>query len=144
MSRLTACINMIEGWSPESQVLEYGQSLGVSVWCLSIQRFLTVVWNMLPRSLLSIYNAIYRGYIFKDLVSFIFIYWLLFQCGLSVYYYIKTCFVNLFVLSAPFLSPSENIRKPYGFLMFSGSRERVHREQTVCELFSKKKKGSFI
>ena len=25
--------------------------------------------------------------------------------------------------------PSENIRKPYGFLMFSGGRERVHWER---------------
>ena len=34
--------------------------------------------------------------------------------------------INLFVPNAPFLYPPENIRKPYGFLMFSGGREREH------------------
>ena len=30
--------------------------------------------------------------------------------------------------NAPFLCPPENLRKPSGFLMFSGGRERVHWE----------------
>ena len=34
-----------------------------------------------------------------------------------------------FVPNAPFLYPPENIRKPYGFLMFSVGREKVHWEQ---------------
>ena len=140
MSRLTACINMIEDWSPESQVLEYGQSLRVSVLCLSVQRFLTVVWNMLPRSLLSIYNAIYRGYIFKDLVSFIFIYWLLFQCGLSVYYYIKTCFVNLFVLSAPFLYPQKTSENLTAFWCFQGVEKECIGNKPCVRYFKKKKR----
>ena len=51
--------------------------------------------------------------------------------GLDKYYLfnivLKThdCF-NPFVRNAPFLYPPENIRKPYGFLDFSGGRERVH------------------
>ena len=36
---------------------------------------------------------------------------------------------NRFIPNAPFLYPPENIRKPYGFLMFSGGRERVHWER---------------
>ena len=43
--------------------------------------------------------------------------------------------VNPFVLNAPFLYPPENIRKPYGFLMFSGGRERLHWEQMGLEVF---------
>ena len=35
---------------------------------------------------------------------------------------------NPFVPNAPFLKPPENIRKPYGFLMFPEVRERVHWE----------------
>ena len=37
---------------------------------------------------------------------------------------------NPFVRNAPFL-PSENIRKPYSFLTFSGGRERVYWERMV-------------
>ena len=36
--------------------------------------------------------------------------------------------VNPLVLNAPF-TPPENIRKPYSFQMFSGSKERVDWEQ---------------
>ena len=39
--------------------------------------------------------------------------------------------ISQFVPNAPFLYPPENIRKPYGFLMFSGGRESVHWEQIV-------------
>ena len=35
---------------------------------------------------------------------------------------IKIGSIILFVPNAPFLYPSQNIRKPYGFLMFSGSK----------------------
>ena len=41
--------------------------------------------------------------------------------------------MNPFVPSAPFLYPPENVRKTYGFLMFSGGdwvRERGTNEQT--------------
>ena len=34
--------------------------------------------------------------------------------------------INLFVTNVHFLYHLLNIRKPYGFLMFSGDRERVH------------------
>ena len=37
--------------------------------------------------------------------------------------------LNPFVPNASFLYPPENIRKPYGFLMFSGGRERVNWER---------------
>ena len=37
-------------------------------------------------------------------------------------------FINPFVSIAPF-SPPENIRKPLGFIMFSGSRESVPWQQ---------------
>ena len=37
--------------------------------------------------------------------------------------------VNPFVPNAPFLYASENIRKPYAFLMFLGGREKVHWKQ---------------
>ena len=37
--------------------------------------------------------------------------------------------ISAFVPSANFLYPPENIRKPYGFLMFSGGREKVHWKQ---------------
>ena len=36
---------------------------------------------------------------------------------------------NPFIPNAPFLYPPENMRKPYGFRMFPGGRERVHWEQ---------------
>ena len=39
-----------------------------------------------------------------------------------------TFHLDPFVPNTPFL-PSENIRKPNGFLMFSGGRERAHWEQ---------------
>ena len=35
-------------------------------------------------------------------------------------------FINPFVPSTPFLYSSENIRKPYGFLLFSEGRERMY------------------
>ena len=33
---------------------------------------------------------------------------------------------NPFVPNSPFLYPPENIKKPYGVLMFSGGRESLH------------------
>ena len=42
---------------------------------------------------------------------------------------LKILNINPFVTNAPFLYPPENIRKLYGFLMFSGGRERMHWEQ---------------
>ena len=38
---------------------------------------------------------------------------------------------NPFVPNVPFLCPPVNIRKPLGFLMFSGSRERLHGNKWV-------------
>ena len=38
--------------------------------------------------------------------------------------------LNPFAPNAPFSLPSENI-KSYGFRMFSGGKERVHREQMI-------------
>ena len=38
-------------------------------------------------------------------------------------------FLNPFVPNAPFPYLLQNVRKPEGFLMFSGGRERVHWEQ---------------
>ena len=37
--------------------------------------------------------------------------------------------INPFVPNVPFLYPPKNIRKPYGFLIFSRGRERMHLEQ---------------
>ena len=38
----------------------------------------------------------------------------------------KNISLNQFVPNATFIYPPENIRKPYGFLMFPRGRERVH------------------
>ena len=48
----------------------------------------------------------------------------------SAWYSLKGSYMlNPFVTNAPFLCPPENIRKPYGFLTFSGGREMVHWKQ---------------
>ena len=49
-----------------------------------------------------------------------------FVCHFSVRIY-KFMLTHLFPMTLSL--PTENIRKPDGFLMFSGGRERVHWEQ---------------
>ena len=48
--------------------------------------------------------------------------------ALSLENIMRDLYINLLFPMYPFSAP-ENIRKPFGFLMFTGVREKVHWEQ---------------